>query len=78
MVHLSIPAGTQGGKRFRLKGKGLHMRSGEKGDLIVETKIFVPASLTEAERKLFQELSEKSAFDPRADSGQSKRNDKAA
>lgn len=78
MVHLSIPAGTQGGKRFRLKGKGLSKRSGGKGDLIVETKIAVPASPTEAERKLFQELSRTSTFDPRAHSGQSERNDRAA
>lgn len=63
-VRLKIPPGSQSGRLFRLKGKGLFMKKGS-GDLLVSVKIVVPDSLNEAERKLFEELSRKSSFDPR-------------
>ncbi len=63
-VRLKIPPGSQSGRQFRLKGKGLSMKEGS-GDLLVGIKIAVPESLSEAERELFEELSRKSSFDPR-------------
>lgn len=55
---LKIPAGTQGGTVFRLKGKGvgkLH-RSGF-GDHFVKVEIEVPKHLSRRERKLWEKLS---------------------
>ncbi len=54
---LKIPAGTQQGKVFRLRGKGLpHLRGGGRGDLLVHLAIEIPTHLTPAQRKLFEEL----------------------
>lgn len=50
-VRLTIPPGTSGGTRLRLKGKG---RSGE--DLYVEVRIRVPRSLDEDSRRLIEEF----------------------
>jgi curved DNA-binding protein len=57
-VQLKIPAGTQGGRTFRLRGKGMpHLRNPEKrGDLYARVKITVPKQLGEKERALFEEL----------------------
>lgn len=60
-LQLSIPAGTDSGRLFRLKGKGLPVPEGSKeipGDLYVKVKITVPDQLTEEERKLFTQLAE--------------------
>lgn len=63
-IKLTVPAGTQGGQRLRLKGKGLPSNSGG-GDMYAEVKIVVPERLSERERELLQQLSEASQFDPR-------------
>ena len=44
---IKIPSGTQSGKQFRLKGKGMpYMRGGGTGDLYVQVNTEVPVSLT--------------------------------
>ena len=63
-VRLKIPPGSQSGRQFRLKGKGLSKKQG-RGDMLVSVKIAIPESLSEQERELFEELSRKSSFDPR-------------
>ena len=57
-VVLKIPAGTQGGKVFRLRGLGMpHLKNpDQRGDLLAEVTITVPANLSDRERKLFEEL----------------------
>ena len=55
---LKIPAGTQGGQRFRLRGHGLPTASGGRGDLYVLTQIQVPKKLTEREREIWLQLAE--------------------
>lgn len=65
-VTLTIPSSTVAGKRFRLRGKGLPRKDNSAGDLIVEIVIQIPESLSDEERRLFKELSEKSRFDPRS------------
>lgn len=63
---LTIPPGTQGGQRLRLRGKGLARRKkGEAGDLYAEIQIRIPKHLDDKERTLFEELSKQSEFDPR-------------
>lgn len=53
---LDIPAGTQHGEVFKLKGSGLpDVRSGRPGDLIVQALIEIPRKLTEDQRKLLEQ-----------------------
>jgi curved DNA-binding protein len=62
---VNVPAGTSSGRRLRLKGHGMPNRRGEPGDFYAEAQIRVPSSLTPEERRLFEELRERSIFDPR-------------
>ena len=57
-VRLKIPAGTQGGQRFRLRGHGLPTAAGARGDLFVETQIQVPKTLSDREREIWKQLAE--------------------
>ena len=62
---VTVPAGTSSGKRLRLRGRGMPSPRGKPGDLFAETRIMVPARLTDAERELFEQLAATSHFDPR-------------
>lgn len=54
---LKIPAGTQTGQLFRLRGKGVPLlRQNGRGDQIVVARVVVPSKLNEQQRKLMQEL----------------------
>ncbi|HLE80198.1 MAG TPA: molecular chaperone DnaJ [Dehalococcoidia bacterium] len=54
---LKIPAGTQPGRVFNLRHKGIaHLRGNGRGDMLVRVKVVVPDSLTEHQRELLQEL----------------------
>jgi DnaJ-class molecular chaperone len=68
-VEMKIPAGTQGGKRLRLRGQGLptriNQRRGGRGDQYVKIKIVIPPKLTAKEKDLFEKLGAESHFDPR-------------
>jgi molecular chaperone DnaJ len=56
---IKIPEGTQSGKAFRLRGKGVpHLNERGKGDLIVEVRVETPAKLTKQQRDLLRQLSE--------------------
>ena len=65
-VTMKVPAGTRAGQKLRLAGKGLPKPGGGAGDLYAVLSIDVPSPLTEAERKLFEQLRGTSKFDPRA------------
>lgn len=57
-THLVIPAGTQPGKTFTLKGKGVpHLRGGGRGDQMVIINVEVPTKLTAEQRVLMEQLS---------------------
>jgi molecular chaperone DnaJ len=56
-VSLKIPAGTPSGKRFRVRGQGIH-KATHHGDLIVEVEIVVPEKLTEEQEKMMKEFAE--------------------
>ena len=64
-VNIRIPPGTQNGQKLRVRGRGLPVRDGARGDLMVVTKIAVPAKVTDAEKKLWEQLSRESKFNPR-------------
>jgi molecular chaperone DnaJ len=56
---IDIPEGTQSGKQFRLRGKGIKgVRSSYPGDLYCHVTVETPVKLTEHQRKLFKELAE--------------------
>ncbi|RYL91568.1 molecular chaperone DnaJ [Sporolactobacillus sp. THM7-4] len=56
-VKLRIPAGTQTGTKFRLKGKGIkNVRGYGQGDEHVTIKVVTPKHLTDEERALFKKL----------------------
>jgi molecular chaperone DnaJ len=59
---LKIPRGTQSGKIFRLKGKGIpHIKGYGRGDQIIETVITVPTNLTRRQEELLKEFERISA-----------------
>ena len=53
---LSVPAGTQGGRVFRLAGQGMPRQRGGYGDLHVRVRLALPEPLTEEQRALFERL----------------------
>jgi len=56
---IDIPEGTQNGKQFRLRGKGIKgVRSSFPGDLYCHIAVETPVKLTEHQRKLLKELDE--------------------
>jgi curved DNA-binding protein len=56
-VNVPIPKLSTNGKRIRLKGKGLpKYKSAGNGDLYLDLKALLPTSLTDEERKHFEEL----------------------
>ncbi len=57
-VALTIPAETQAGKVFRLRGKGMAKKGGSAGDLLARVSIVLPTKLSERERELVKELND--------------------
>ena len=58
-VEIELPEGTQHGKTFRLRGKGIKgIRSSYPGDLYCHITVETPVKLTEHQRKLLKELDE--------------------
>ncbi len=58
-VKLKIPEGTQTGKMFRMRGKGVRpVRGGPQGDLICRVVVETPVRLTEHQRGLLRQLGE--------------------
>lgn len=57
-VKLKVPAGTRGGQRFRLRGRGLPTASGSRGDLYVEVQIEIPKKIGQKERELWTQLAQ--------------------
>lgn len=61
---LTIPPGTQYGKTFRFKGKGVpKLNSNDKGDHVVHMQVFVPKKISKKERDLYLQLAEESGLD---------------
>lgn len=64
-VNIKIPAGTHNGQKLRVRGRGLPLRDGASGDLIVTMRIEVPTQITDAEKKIWEQLAKTSDFHPR-------------
>jgi molecular chaperone DnaJ len=68
---IKIPAGTQSGKVFRLKGKGFPaVNSYEKGDQLVHVNVWTPQNLTSEERAMLEKLEKSPNFKPNPDKNQ--------
>jgi curved DNA-binding protein len=64
-VELKVHAGAQSGQKLRVREKGLPVRGGKHGDLILHLKIVVPRPLSNREKELFESLAKESTFNPR-------------
>jgi molecular chaperone DnaJ len=56
-VVLKVPAGTQPGRKFRIKGLGLE-KGGRRGDQLVQVQVEVPERLTAEQEELFKKFAE--------------------
>ena len=61
-VNIKIPAGTQGGQKLRVRGRGLPARNGGHGDLFVVTRIVTPSKISDTEKKLWEQLEARIEF----------------
>ncbi len=69
-VELAIPAGTDSGRTFRLKGKGLKAKDGNKsgtGDLLATVRIVLPDRSDDELKELMRKWREQKPYDPRKD-----------
>jgi DnaJ-class molecular chaperone len=65
-VELAIPPGTNSGRTFRLKGKGLKSKSGG-GDLLATVRVMLPERSDEDLKELMRRWRESKPYDPRKD-----------
>ncbi len=70
-VKVKIPAGTQAGKIFRLKGKGLpSLQQYGKGDQLINVNIWTPKVVTAEETEILERMRNMPNFNPRPNSGE--------
>jgi molecular chaperone DnaJ len=56
-VVLKVPAGTQAGRKFRIKGLGIE-KGGRKGDQLVQVQVQIPETLSEEQKELLKKFAE--------------------
>jgi molecular chaperone DnaJ len=62
---IRIPAGTQSGKIFRLKGKGFPaVNSYDKGDQLIQVSVWTPQNLSAEEKAMLEKLNDSPNFKP--------------
>jgi molecular chaperone DnaJ len=67
---IKIPAGTQSGKVFRLKGKGFpNVNSYEKGDQLIHINIWTPQHVSSEEKALLEKMNHSNNFKPQPEKG---------
>ncbi len=62
-IQLKIPAGSQSGKKLRIKGRGLPGKT--PGDQYVVLSIYIPEPKDEKQKALYQQMSQQMPFNPR-------------
>ena len=65
-VELAVPAGTNSGRTFRLKGKGLPAKSGQ-GDLFASVRVVLPEGSDPELEDLMRKWRDEKPYDPRSD-----------
>ncbi|MFY0613405.1 MAG: molecular chaperone DnaJ [Hyphomicrobiaceae bacterium] len=64
VTRVKIPAGTESGKQFRLKGKGMPvLRTKMMGDMYIQVDVETPKNLTKKQRELLEEFENESKND---------------
>lgn len=63
-VHVTVPAGSQSGRKLRLRGRGIPGK--EAGDLYLLLEVVLPPASTEQAKQLYQTMARELAFNPRA------------
>jgi DnaJ-class molecular chaperone len=67
LTAMTLPAGTQNGGRFRLRGKGVpHLKGEGRGDQYITIKVVLPETLDARSRQLVEELDRRHPLQPRA------------
>ena len=61
-IVVKVPPGVQTDSRIRIAGKGFKNRQGQRGDLYLNVKIMNPPSLTDEEKKLYEQLAKVSRY----------------
>ncbi len=64
-VTMNLPAGIRSGQSLRLRGKGWPSPKGDRGDLLIKVVITPPASLSDAERELYEQIRASRTSSPR-------------
>lgn len=64
-VTVRVPAGATRGQQLRVRGKGLPAGSGSRGDLYAIISIQVPGQTSPEEKALWEQLAQRSQFNPR-------------
>ena len=64
VLDLKIPAGSNSGKKMRLKGKGIPAR--QPGDFYVELKVMTPPAQNDEQRAFYEVMKEKFHYNPRS------------
>jgi curved DNA-binding protein len=67
-VQLAVPANSRGGRKLRLKGRGIP--GDPPGDLYVQLEIVLPSADSAKARELYETMARELAFDPRASMGE--------
>jgi len=55
-VTVKIPQGVTEGNLLRVRGKGISLRDGSRGDLLLQTKLEMPKKISKKIRKIVEEL----------------------
>ncbi len=66
-ITLTVPPGTSGGRRLRVKGHGVVPVKGQPGDLYAEIRIVLPKDLDDESKEKIRAVDERNPLDPRAD-----------
>jgi DnaJ-class molecular chaperone len=66
-ISMTVPAGTQNGRTFRLRGKGVpSLKGGQPGDQYVKVQVVLPPNIDELSRELLMEFDHRNPLQPRA------------
>ncbi|WP_070246114.1 DnaJ C-terminal domain-containing protein, partial [Duganella phyllosphaerae] len=63
-VNVTVPAGSQTGRKLRLRGRGIPGK--EAGDLYLLLEVALPPAATDKAKELYQQMAREMAFNPRA------------
>lgn len=66
-IEVSVPASSQGGRKLRLKGRGIP--GDPPGDLYLVLEVVLPPVTTDKQRQLYADMAQEMAFDPRQEMG---------